>query len=324
MDSSSETFLYLSTIGHKTGKFHQIEIWYVEHEGRYYMISEHENASHWVKNINANPAVRFSIGTPENINTVLTDRIGISRIVDATNQLELASIIRTKMQNKYEWNEGLIVEVETNPSAVGWIGYPSLIDYSAVMAGAPQTEQEKIIEYLTETLPDVWRDEYDLMTATSTSVSLINDIEGFSFMFDLSFEVVAQGLVSEENSVEERVVAAFGCSRINDKQRDVARMKGFIGASSKVFGEDYDKGHFIGHSIGGGLDINLFPQNRYINRGWSERGKIYRKMERYGQENPGTFCFSRPIYADKTWKPWMIEYGLLMPDGQLWVERFEN
>ena len=42
-----------------------------------------------------------------------------------------------------------------------------------------------------------------------------------------------------------------------------------------------DKGHFIAHAIGGGLDMNIFSQARDLNRGISEQGKVYRLMERY-------------------------------------------
>lgn len=40
----------------------------------------------------------------------------------------------------------------------------------------------------------------------------------------------------------------------------------------------YDKGYFIGHAIGGALHINLFPQTKEINRGWSKEGKKYTEM----------------------------------------------
>jgi len=45
------------------------------------------------------------------------------------------------------------------------------------------------------------------------------------------------------------------------------------------------------------------------------RGKVFRAMERHCSENPGTFCFSRPIYCDRSWHPCMIEYGLLTKEG---------
>ncbi len=50
----------------------------------------------------------------------------------------------------------------------------------------------------------------------------------------------------------------------------------YLGQSTKVFshfGNDYDKGHFIAHYSGGPIDINLFPQHRDVNRGWSSQGR---------------------------------------------------
>ena len=78
------------------------------------------------------------------------------------------------------------------------------------------------------------------------------------------------------------------------------------------------------HCIGGGLDVNLFSQERRLNRGWSPQGKTYRQMETYCYEQPGTFCFSRPIYVDGSSVPRWLEFGLLKTDQTLWVETFEN
>jgi len=81
----------------------------------------------------------------------------------------------------------------------------------------------------------------------------------------------------------------------------------------------------MAHSIGGGLDVNLFSQERQLNRGWSQQGKIYRQMEKYCYEQEGTFCFSRPVYADGSNVPrWLVEFGVLKTDATLWVEVFEN
>src|SRR5690606_40402263 len=44
-------YLYLTTIGRKTGNPHEIEIWFVEYEGNYYLVSEYPDRSDWVKNI---------------------------------------------------------------------------------------------------------------------------------------------------------------------------------------------------------------------------------------------------------------------------------
>ena len=90
------------------------------------------------------------------------------------------------------------------------------------------------------------------------------------------------------------------------------------------WGAHRDKGHFIPHTLGGGLEINLFVQLRDVNRGWSPPGRAYRSMERYSLNHPGTFLFNRPLYGDGAALPAMLEFGVLRTDGHLWVERFEN
>ena len=74
------------------------------------------------------------------------------------------------------------------------------------------------------------------------------------------------------------------------------------------------------YCIGGGQDVNVFSQERRLNRGRSPQGKIYRQMETYCYEQPGTFCFSRPIYVDGLNIPRWLEFGLLKADQTLWVE----
>jgi hypothetical protein len=68
----------------------------------------------------------------------------------------------------------------------------------------------------------------------------------------------------------------------------------------------------------------VFSQERRLNRGWSPQGKLYRQMETYCYEQPGTFCFSRPVYADGSSVPRWLEFGLLKSDQTLWVEVFDN
>jgi hypothetical protein len=89
-------------------------------------------------------------------------------------------------------------------------------------------------------------------------------------------------------------------------------------------GAQFDKGHFIAHYLGGGTQLNLFAQRRDLNRGWSAEGKLYREMERYCFEHPGTLCFHRPIYLDDSSRPAALDFGLLRQDGRLWVARFDN
>ncbi|HED03231.1 MAG TPA: hypothetical protein ENI60_00440 [Candidatus Fraserbacteria bacterium] len=197
------------------------------------------------------------------------------------------------------------------------------IDYDYILSKLSTPDIEGIIRFLWEMLPGEWCEKYRKMTPAVTNILQFND-NGFEFLFDFSSELITKGVVSCDEAVEDRVVAVFGRSQPSSRNRDANRMKGFLGSSSKVFGDDYDKGHFIGHALGGGLDVNLFPQRRDINRGWSARGKIFRAMERYCSESPGTFCFSRPIYCDRSWRPCIIEYGLLTKVGTFWVEKLEN
>jgi hypothetical protein len=136
-----------------------------------------------------------------------------------------------------------------------------------------------------------------------------------SFVFDL---------------VAERVVIAYAFSTAQLTKRDGSRIRGFpnVNASvQKVMGQSAfvaDKGHFLGHASGGSLDINLFPQRRELNRGWSEEGKTFRAMERHVSENDSTFFYHRPIYDDSSWIPSLLEYGVFKEDNSWWVETFRN
>jgi len=94
----------LTTHGWKTGKQHRIEIWFVEYNGRYYIISERLDSAHWVQNIKHNPtAVSFSIN----------DKVikGNARIVDQEIESALTAEVLKLMDTKYKWSQGLIVEL---------------------------------------------------------------------------------------------------------------------------------------------------------------------------------------------------------------------
>ncbi len=59
--SSGQQFLYLTTMGWKSGKQHRIEIWFVNYNKRYFIILERLKISHWVQNILPIPKVSFNI-----------------------------------------------------------------------------------------------------------------------------------------------------------------------------------------------------------------------------------------------------------------------
>ena len=101
-------FLYLSTTGHRSGQPHLIEIWYVEHHDRFYIISEKREAAHWVRNIRANSAVRFRLGDSmtDAAEPGLVDAKGSVPIDDA-----LIAAVKAKMDAKHGWSNGLVVEI---------------------------------------------------------------------------------------------------------------------------------------------------------------------------------------------------------------------
>jgi hypothetical protein len=128
----------------------------------------------------------------------------------------------------------------------------------------------------------------------------------------------------------ERVTLAYAVSVEQLMKRDAGRMRGFPDpnvSAERILGAkafSADKGHFLGHASGGELDINLFPQRRELNRGWSEEGKEFRRMERYVAQHLGTFFYHRPIYDDETWVPRLLEYGVLEEDVRWEVKTFAN
>jgi deazaflavin-dependent oxidoreductase (nitroreductase family) len=104
MDAATGEYLYLTTTGWKTGKPHEIEIWYVSHNGRYYLCSEKRSQSHWVRNIQNNSAVQFRVGDQT--------WTGTGRVV-AETESELLNTVKRLFDAKYNWSDGLIVELQS-------------------------------------------------------------------------------------------------------------------------------------------------------------------------------------------------------------------
>jgi hypothetical protein len=102
-----------------------------------------------------------------------------------------------------------------------------------------------------------------------------------------------------------------------------ARLAGFLPNPLSWSRAELDRGHFVAHTAGGGLDLNLFPQVSALNRGRSREGRLWRRMEDYAARHPGTPLFVRPVYGDSSWRPMAVELGLLV-DERLWYERFSN
>jgi deazaflavin-dependent oxidoreductase (nitroreductase family) len=60
---ASEPFLYLTTIGRRTGRRHRIEIWFAERDGRLYLLSGGRDRADWVRNIKSNQRVTVELGS---------------------------------------------------------------------------------------------------------------------------------------------------------------------------------------------------------------------------------------------------------------------
>jgi deazaflavin-dependent oxidoreductase (nitroreductase family) len=62
MDLDAERFCYLTTTGRKTGRPHEIEIWYAASGRTAYILVGEGDRSDTVRNLTAHPAVRIRVG----------------------------------------------------------------------------------------------------------------------------------------------------------------------------------------------------------------------------------------------------------------------
>jgi hypothetical protein len=83
----------------------------VEHAGRRYAVSERGEASGWVKNIRADRRVRFSVGSRDAREEGLASTAGHARVVSDADEPELTRAVRARMDAKYGWSDGLVVEL---------------------------------------------------------------------------------------------------------------------------------------------------------------------------------------------------------------------
>ncbi len=200
------------------------------------------------------------------------------------------------------------------------------IDYEGYLSDWAELPYEEKVENLIEDLKLEWAHTYKTLKEKFEVPSeiVIITLKTFEYLFDCE-----RFLVNNDNilEVDPRVVVAYGKTNPQALLRDDYRLKGWVGATEKRFGKGWDKGHFIANSIGGRVDnheLNVFPQQRKLNRGWSIEGKIFRKMESFCSTNKDVFCFHRPIYLDLSFIPTYLEFGILLPDSTFWIELFDN
>jgi hypothetical protein len=98
--------------------------------------------------------------------------------------------------------------------------------------------------------------------------------------------------------------------------RDRSRQQG----SPKPAEKDDEKGHVIATSLGGGMDINLIPQARSVNRG---KGSQWASIERELAKRPGSAVAIHLVYSDDSQRPAAFEFAYESDSG-FRVEHIDN
>jgi deazaflavin-dependent oxidoreductase (nitroreductase family) len=96
-------YLYLTTVGRVSGQPREIEIWFVESEGRLYILAEHFRGAQWVRNIELNARVQVRIGNEQFEAT--------ARVLDPERDRATWRTAQRLSNEKYGWGEGLPVEI---------------------------------------------------------------------------------------------------------------------------------------------------------------------------------------------------------------------
>jgi deazaflavin-dependent oxidoreductase (nitroreductase family) len=97
-----ESYLYMTTRGRKSGQPREIEIWFTERAGRFYVIAEH-STSNWVQNVRAESRVQVRVGVRQ--------FAAQARILPPETDPELVRTIQNLSREKYGWGDGLVVEL---------------------------------------------------------------------------------------------------------------------------------------------------------------------------------------------------------------------
>ena len=93
----------ITTIERRSGQPRRIEIWFVEADGKYYILAEKFHDANWVRNIAKNPSVKVRVG----------DRSfdATARALDAQRDAAAWKIAQDLEREKYGWGDGLPVEI---------------------------------------------------------------------------------------------------------------------------------------------------------------------------------------------------------------------
>jgi deazaflavin-dependent oxidoreductase (nitroreductase family) len=97
-----ENYLYLTTRGRKSGLSREIEIWFIQRDGNFYVIAEHAS-SNWIQNLRSNSEVQVRIAGKS--------FAARARVVSAESEAELNRAVQQLSIEKYGWGRGLVVEL---------------------------------------------------------------------------------------------------------------------------------------------------------------------------------------------------------------------
>jgi deazaflavin-dependent oxidoreductase (nitroreductase family) len=101
-DLRLEQYLYLTTRGRRSGRPREIEIWFTQHEGCFYVIAEYDT-SHWVQNVRTHSEVEIRVAGQK--------FAGRARVLSAEADGGLLRTVRELSHKKYGWGEGTVVEL---------------------------------------------------------------------------------------------------------------------------------------------------------------------------------------------------------------------
>lgn len=167
--------------------------------------------------------------------------------------------------------------------------------YRGILAGY---RGSRVIDEIPDTLVRLWCDEYYAANPRAELVSV--ELNGAGTTFTYLFDIHLQ-----------RAVVAFGVPALAQHARDASRMAGH----PHVKGSNFDRGHLMAHSIGGGTDINLVPQLHSLNIG--EFRKLERRVRDMATQGQSCFYFVRTIYSANSQTPSHFEQCAILPNKML-------
>lgn len=110
---AGDDFCYVATVGRRTGRVHEIEIWYARHGDTLYLLAGGGRASDWVANLAADPrcTVRLGPDTFDATARILDDLgTGATDGVDPVEESRARTLVFDKYQPRYggsleDWRE---------------------------------------------------------------------------------------------------------------------------------------------------------------------------------------------------------------------------